>query len=241
MVGDELRPPGSWQPASASRVLTRRAAVKGTPGENMSFGENVGQRAVGTISSNPLSEFDRGAGPREPGGDRELAARVLAGDGDAFEGLYRQHSHRLYNLVYRMAGAAEADDLLQDVFLQAYRKLGTYKGDSSLGTWLYRLAANLCLDHLRSRQGKMGQVTDSLDEDDAAPVPSPFRPAEANNARLDLEQAVAALPPSYRAAFVLHDVEGYQHDEIAAILGIAEGSSKSLLHKARLRLRLLLG
>ncbi len=180
-----------------------------------------------------------GSSRAESRGDRDLAARCLAGDVEAFEGLYRQHAHRLYNLAYRMAGS-EADDLLQDVFLQAYRKLDTYKGDSSLGTWLYRLTLNHCLDHLRSKQGKMGQITDSLDEEDAAPVASPFRPAEANNARLDLEQAIATLPPSYRAAFVLHDVEGYQHDEIARILGIAEGSSKSLLHKARLRLRALL-
>ncbi len=170
-------------------------------------------------------------------GDRDVAARVLAGDRDAFEGLYRQHAHRLYNLAYRMAGGADADDLLQDVFLQAFRKLESYKGDSSLGTWLYRLTVNLCLDHLRSKQGKMGQVTDSLDEEGAAPAVGPTRPAEANIARMDLEQAIEMLPPSYRAAFVLHDVEGYQHDEIAGILGIAEGSSKSLLHKARLRLR----
>jgi RNA polymerase sigma-70 factor, ECF subfamily len=173
-------------------------------------------------------------------GDRELAARCLAGDREAFEGIYRQHASRLYNLTYRMAGSAEADDLLQEVFLQAYRKLGTYKGDSSLGTWLYRLAVNLCLDHLRSRQGRMNQVTDSLDEEDAGPVVSPGRPAEANAARIDLQHAIEALPPSYRAAFVLHDVEGYQHDEIARLLGIAEGSSKSLLHKARMRLRTLL-
>jgi RNA polymerase sigma-70 factor (ECF subfamily) len=99
---------------------------------------------------------------------------------------------------------------------------------------------NLCLDYLRSRHGQMANVTDSLDEDDAAPVASPVRPAEDNMARLDLERAIEQLPPSYRAAFVLHDVEGYQHDEIAQLLGIAEGSSKSLLHKARLRLRLLL-
>ena len=197
------------------------------------------------MSSNPMSEAGTGGDPLSTGsgspraesrGDRDLAARVLAGDREAFEGLYRQHAHRLYNLAFRMTGA-DAEDLLQDVFLQAYRKLGSYKGDSSLGTWLYRLTMNLCLDHLRSKQGKMGQVTDSLDEEDAAPVASPFRPAEANNARLDLEQAIAQLPPSYRSAFVLHDVEGYQHDEIAGILGIAEGSSKSLLHKARLRLR----
>lgn len=174
-------------------------------------------------------------------GDRELASRCLAGDSEAFSGLYRQHAGRLYNLTYRMVGASEADDLLQDIFLQAYRKLGSYKGESSLGTWLYRLATNLCLDHLRSRQGKMSQVTDSLDDEGADPVVEPVRPAEANAARLDLEQAISNLPPSYRVAFVLHDVEGYQHDEIAKLLGIAEGSSKSLLHKARMRLRTLLG
>ena len=139
-------------------------------------------------------------------GDRELAARCLAGDREAFEGLYRQHANRLYNLVYRMAGRSEADDLLQDVFLQAFRKLGTYRADSSLGTWLYRLATNLCLDHLRSRQGRMAGMTDSLDEEDAAPAVSPERPAEAHAARLDLEQAIEALPPSYKAAIVLHDV-----------------------------------
>jgi len=110
-------------------------------------------------------------------GDRELAARCVAGDAEAFESLYRQHANRLYNLAYRMAGGAMADDLLQDVFLQAYRKLDTYKGDSSLGTWLYRLTLNLCLDYLRSRQGQMAHVTDSLDEDDAAPVVAPGRPA----------------------------------------------------------------
>jgi RNA polymerase sigma-70 factor (ECF subfamily) len=173
--------------------------------------------------------------------DRELAARCLSGDGEAFESLYRQHANRLYNLAFRMVGPAMAEDLLQDVFLQAHRKLATYKGDSSLGTWLYRLTLNLCLDYLRSRHGQMAHVTDSLDEDDAAPVASPVRPAEANMARLDLERAIEQLPPSYRAVFVLHDVEGYQHDEIARLLGIAEGSSKSLLHKARMKLRARLG
>jgi RNA polymerase sigma-70 factor, ECF subfamily len=188
-----------------------------------------------------MSEIGASGTRTAPSGDRELAARCLAGDCEAFEGLYRQHAHRLYNLVYRMAGPHEADDLLQDVFLQAFRKLGSYKGESSLGTWLYRLTMNLCLDHLRSRQGKMSQVTDSLDEDEAAEPAAPLRPAEAHAARLDLEQAIGELPASYRAAFVLHDVEGYQHDEIAKMLGIAEGSSKSLLHKARTRLRRLLG
>jgi RNA polymerase sigma-70 factor, ECF subfamily len=171
-------------------------------------------------------------------GDRDLAARCLAGDRDAFEGLYRQHVGRLYNLAWRMSGSGEdADDLVQDIFLQAYRKLASYKGESSLGTWLYRLAVNLCLDRLRSKAGKMDKVTDSIDEEDADPVVAPGSPAELNIARMDLEKAIGTLPPSYRTAFVLHDVEGYQHDEIARMLDISEGSSKSLLHKARMKLR----
>lgn len=171
-------------------------------------------------------------------GDRELAARCLGGDRAAFESLYRQHVGRLYNLAYRMSGGGDdADDLVQEIFLQAYRKLGSYKGESSLGTWLYRLAVNLCLDRIRSKMGRMAQVTDSIDEDDAEPVVSPGSPAEINVARIDLERAIDTLPPSYRATFVLHDVEGYQHDEIARMLDISEGSSKSLLHKARLKLR----
>jgi RNA polymerase sigma-70 factor (ECF subfamily) len=171
-------------------------------------------------------------------GDRDLAARCVAGDRDAFEALYRQHAGRLYNLAYRMSGSADdADDLVQEMFLQAFRKLDTYKGDSSLGTWLYRLGVNLCLDRIRSKAGKMAQVTDSIDEEDADPVVAPGAPAELNVTRMDLERAVGTLPPSYRAAFVLHDVEGYQHDEIARMLDISEGSSKSLLHKARMKLR----
>jgi RNA polymerase sigma-70 factor (ECF subfamily) len=171
-------------------------------------------------------------------GDRELAARCLAGDRDAFEGLYRQHVGRLYNLAWRMTGRPdETDDVVQEIFLQAYRKLGSYKGESSLGTWLYRLAVNLCLDRLRSKGGRNAARTDSIDEEDADPVVAPGAPAEQAAARLDLERAIATLPPSYRSAFVLHDVEGYQHDEIAKMLEISEGSSKSLLHKARMKLR----
>jgi RNA polymerase sigma-70 factor, ECF subfamily len=142
-----------------------------------------------------------------------------------------------------MSGSGEdADDLVQDIFLQAYRKLASYKGESSLGTWLYRLAVHLCLDRLRSKAGKREKVTDSIDEEDADPVAAPGSPAELKNiTRMDLEKAIGTLPPSYRATFVLHDVEGYQHDEIARMLEISEGSSKSLLHKARLKLRRALG
>lgn len=167
----------------------------------------------------------------------QLAERIRAGDGTAFEELYRQHGTRLYNLAYRMAGSAQdADDLLQDIFLLAYRKLASFRGESSLGTWLYRLGMNHCLDVLRSRQARIGQHTDSLDEEGAAPVVSPG-PALGAVSRIDLERAIGQLPRACRAAFLLHDVEGFGHGEVGTILGISAGTSKSQVHKARLRIR----
>jgi RNA polymerase sigma-70 factor, ECF subfamily len=179
--------------------------------------------------------------PSKPTGDvrnadLELAGKIRSGDGVAFEQLYQQHAARLYNLAYRMAGTAnDAEDLLQDIFLLAYRKVGSFRGESSLGTWLYRLAMNHCLDVLRSRQSRMGQQTDSLDED-AAPVPA-AAPVLGAVSRIDLERAIGRLPHACRAAFLLHDVEGFGHHEVGAILGISEGTSKSQVHKARLRIR----
>lgn len=169
--------------------------------------------------------------------DLELVGRIQSGDGSAFEALYRQHASRLYNLASRMTGShGDADDLLQDIFLLAFRKLGSFRGDSSLGTWLYRLAMNHCLDVLRSRQTRMGQQTDSLDEPEAAPVASPV-PVLGAVSRIDLERAIEALPPACRAAFLLHDVEGFGHQEVGDMLGISEGTSKSQVHKARMRIR----
>ena len=169
--------------------------------------------------------------------DLELVERVRSGDGSAFEALYRQHATRLYNLANRMVGSrADADDLLQDIFLIAYRKLGSFRGESTLGTWLYRLAMNHCLDVLRNRRTRMGMQTDSLDEPDAMPVASPL-PVVTAVSRIDLERAIAALPPACRAAFLLHDVEGFGHQEVGAMLGVTEGTSKSQVHKARMRIR----
>lgn len=179
--------------------------------------------------------------PSKPTGDvrnadLELAGRIRSGDGQAFEALYQRHGARLYNLAYRMAGTAtDAEDLLQDVFLLAYRKMGSFRGDSSLGTWLYRLAMNHCLDVLRGRQSRMGQQTDSLDADEAMePTAAPTLGAVS---RIDLDRAIGKLPHACRAAFLLHDVEGFGHQEVGAILGISEGTSKSQVHKARLRIR----
>ncbi|MGE5359609.1 MAG: RNA polymerase sigma factor [Bacteroidales bacterium] len=175
--------------------------------------------------------------------EQALVARCLAGDADAFKRLYDAHATRLYNLAYRMSGtAAEAEDLLQEIFLQAFRKLSSFRGRSSLGTWLYRMGINLCLDRARSKQGKMERATVGIeDERGALVVPIVRRRSDAVLDRLDLEKAVEQLPASYKAAFLLHDVEGFEHHEVGAMLGIAEGTSKSLVHKARLRLRALLG
>jgi RNA polymerase sigma-70 factor (ECF subfamily) len=173
--------------------------------------------------------------------DIELAQRCRNGDAAAFEELYRAHAGRLYNLVFRMAGSTpEAEDLLQEVFLHAHRKLASFRGESSLGTWLYRLAVNHCLDFLRGRQAKMSRSTGSFD-DDGADEPATVVPAIPTAiSRLDLERSIARLPPGCRAAFILHDVEGFEHQEVAKMLGVSEGTSKSQVHKARMKLRAML-
>ena len=168
--------------------------------------------------------------------DATLARRLKQGDMDAYEELYRLHARRLYNLAWRMLGnASDAEDALQEVFLQVFRKIDGYRGDSALGTWIYRLAMNLCVDRTRSRAAHDDQKTETLDPvrmaEPGVQVP------EMSVSRLDLERAIAVLPEGYRAAFLLHDVEGFEHREVATILGIAEGTSKSQVHKARLRIR----
>jgi RNA polymerase sigma-70 factor (ECF subfamily) len=158
---------------------------------------------------------------------------------DAFAALYREQSPRLFALTRRMAGSPEeAEDLLQEIFLQAYRKLDSFKGDASIGTWLYRLAINLCLDYVRGRRAKMDKVTDTLDGDTSY---EPMARREMPIARIDLDRAIDRLPDGCREAFVLHDVEGFDHKEVGRLLGIAEGTSKSQVFKARMKLRALLG
>ena len=170
-----------------------------------------------------------------PVADEEVARRSCDGDVEAFESLYRQHAARIYTLACRIAGSAEdGEDLLQEIFLQAYRKLGTYKGDAAIGTWLYRLAVNHCLDYVRGRAAKMKKLTDTLDGEHSH---QPLAPRETLDARLDLERALERLPDGCREAFVLHDIEGLDHREVGQLLGIAEGTSKSQVFKARARLR----
>ncbi len=184
----------------------------------------------------PFPSKDTAVEPASEGMD--LVARSQAGDVQAFEAIYRQHAGRLYTLACRMAGSPEdGEDLLQEIFLQAYRKLGSFKGDSTLGTWLYRLALNHCLDYVRSRHAKMSKLTDTLDTEVSH---QPTARRDTPIARLDLERALERLPDGCREAFVLHDVEGFDHKEVGQLLGIAEGTSKSQVFKARAKLRALL-
>jgi RNA polymerase sigma-70 factor (ECF subfamily) len=178
--------------------------------------------------------------------DALLVARCRAGDVGAFEALYRTHAPRIHSLAARMTGSPEhGEDLLQEIFLQAYQRLDSFKGDAAFGTWLYRLAINRCLDFVRSRQMRTEVLSESLEEaglKPCAPSVDQSRSCAATAgvdpvAQMDLDRAIRRLPPSYRQAFVLHDVEGFAHHEIAEMLGIAEGTSKSHVFKARMKLR----
>src|SRR6266496_1070448 len=174
----------------------------------------------------------------------ELVARAQAGDGEAFAALFEQHKKRVYSLCLLMTGdVADAEDLTQDAFIQVFRKLGTFRGDSAFSTWLYRVAVNTVLMSLRKRKPR--QV--SLDEPvciDHSFVPRDFgtRDLELSGTvdRIVLSRAIKELPAGYRKIFILHEVEGYQHHEIAALLHCSVGNSKSQLHKAKLKIRELL-
>jgi RNA polymerase sigma-70 factor (ECF subfamily) len=162
------------------------------------------------------------------------ADALLAGGGDAeaFERLYRATVDRIYALVRRMAGPAAADDLTQEVYLRAWSKLHTFRGDAAFGTWLHRLAVNLVLGRRETLRRRESRFLDGegLIEGMAARLARP-------GLRMDFERALEHLPPRARAVFVLYDVEGYPHDEIAQRLDITVGTSKSQLHRARMILR----
>ncbi|HEY0100641.1 MAG TPA: RNA polymerase sigma factor [Pyrinomonadaceae bacterium] len=173
--------------------------------------------------------------------DYALARQAASGDLDAFEEIYRRHAQRMYGVCLRMTGnAAEAEDLTQDVFVHIFRKLGAFRGESALTTWLHRVAVNQVLMHFRKRRSRPESITadgDMPPEVERGTV-DPNRMPVID--RIALDEAVAQLPPGYRTVFVLHDVEGYEHREIAQMLGMAVGTSKSQLHKARMKLRSLI-
>jgi RNA polymerase sigma-70 factor, ECF subfamily len=187
-------------------------------------------------------------GARKSQGDRlseaEAIERAKQGDAKAFETLYHLHKRRVYSLCLRMtANTASAEDLTQEAFLQLFRKISTFRGESAFSTWLHRMAVNVVLMQLRKKGLPVVPLEETIETEEESPKKEPG----ADDARLagsidrlQLEHAIADLPPGYRAVFLLHDVEGYEHNEIARIVGCSIGNSKSQLHKARKRLRDLL-
>jgi RNA polymerase sigma-70 factor (ECF subfamily) len=185
--------------------------------------------------------------PRNPplAGELDAIERAKNGDAEAFETLYAMHKRRVYSLCLRMvSNMAEAEDLAQEAFLQLYRKIGTFRGDSAFSTWMHRLTVNVVLMHLRKKGLPLVSLEETLDptQGDGPRKDIGTRDLRLSGSldRVGLERAVGELPPGYRLVFVLHDVEGYEHNEIAGMMGCSIGNSKSQLHKARLRLRDLL-
>jgi RNA polymerase sigma-70 factor (ECF subfamily) len=167
--------------------------------------------------------------------DAADAALAAGRDGAAFARLYARHSARVHSLARRLLGPGEADDATQDAFIRCWDRLHTFRGDSAFGTWLHRLAVNVILARrstLATRRGRYVEKNEAWDADHE-PAPRPHRPELV----MDFEAALERLPGGQREVLVLHDVEGYKHEEIATMLGISEGTSKSQLHRGRMAMR----
>jgi len=188
-------------------------------------------------------------GARRAQGDKlteaEAIERAKQGDSEAFKVLYDLHKRRVYSLCLRMTGnTASAEDLTQEAFLQLFRKISTFRGESAFSTWLHRMSVNVVLIQLRMKGlpiVPLDETTESEEEGQVKKEPgAPDERLAGSIDRLHLQRAVDELPPGYRTIFVLHDVEGYEHNEIADLVGCSIGNSKSQLHKARIKLRELL-
>jgi RNA polymerase sigma-70 factor, ECF subfamily len=177
--------------------------------------------------------------------DLDLVQRAQQGDSDAFASLFYAHKPRIYSVCLRMTNnTAEAEDLTQDAFLQVFRKLATFRGDSALSTWLYRIAVNTVLMHFRKKALRQISLDEPLNQD-ARLIRREYGSQDDRLSgsvdRIALTRAIRELPAGYRTIFLLHEVEGYEHQEIAQLLDCSVGNSKSQLHKAKLRIRELLG
>jgi len=162
----------------------------------------------------------------------DYVANAAAGDLRAFEHLYRTHLPRVHSLVRRMAGGRDTDELTQDVFVRVWQKLSTFRGDSSFSTWLHRLAVNVVIERFRQETARRQRLHDG--EEIFETLSAPLR---SRDLMMDFEAALMTLPDGAREIFVLHDVEGYKHHEIGALLEISSGTSKAQLHRARMMLR----
>ena len=171
-----------------------------------------------------------------PSGMTDDVALAATGDVSAFERVYHAHLPRVHSLVRRMSGGRDANELTQDVFVRVWQKLGSFRGDAAFSTWLHRLAVNVVIERFRSDTLRRQRLRQGDGIFDTLPAPSTSR-----DLSMDFEAALASLPDGAREIFVLHDIEGYKHHEIATLLGISAGTSKAQLHRARMMLRRHLG
>lgn len=215
-----------WNPLNSRSTTKRRA-------------EGIREEGAG---NRDLTEADRPQDARIS--EAEAIERAKSGDSDAFRVLYDLHKRRVYSLCLRMtANTAQAEDLTQEAFLQLFRKIGTFRGESAFSTWLHRMAVNVVLMQLRKKNLPVVSLEETLEGEEDAPRKEPGAPDRKLSGsidRLHLQRALEELPPGYRTIFLLHDVEGYEHNEIASMIDCSIGNSKSQLHKARMKLRTLL-
>jgi len=218
---------------NASRTAARTRAVCYI---QMEAGNPAGSREVDTFRvEGPVRLLrERDAVPAA-GSEAVLVEGCRAGDRSSQEGLYRLYRTRVYNLVLRIGGEQDAEELCQEVFIKIFRNIGKFRGEAAIGTWIYRLAVNAALTHV-TRKPREKSLEDIAWEEPAVPA-APRDP----RLRERIEHAMTALPGGYRAVMVLHDIEGLSHEEIANILGCTIGTSKSQLFKARQKMRELLG
>jgi RNA polymerase sigma-70 factor (ECF subfamily) len=222
------------------RKIVVASLARPTVGKRRSLNRDA-RPSTGCISKKAAPPFSTIAS--EKLSEAEAIRRACNGDRSAFECLYGIHSRRVYALCLRMLGnAADAEDLTQETFLLLLRKIHTFRGESAFSTWLHRLAANLVLMRLRKKSPPIFSIEATSDPDDETFSPSidigaPDLLLEGSVDRINLERCIQQLPAGYRTIFVLHDIQGYEHNEIAEILGRSVGDSKSQLHKARTRLR----
>lgn len=170
--------------------------------------------------------------------EQRLVASARSGDERALATIYRRYRPRVFSVVARMLGVADAEEVTQEVFLRAFRGLDGFRAESQLSTWLYRIAVNSSLSERSRRTVERSRRAPLAD---AEQLPAPEREQQDPALRARLESALAALPPGYRAVLVLHDIEGLEHEEIGRVLGCRVGTSKSQLHKARAKMRGLIG
>jgi RNA polymerase sigma-70 factor (ECF subfamily) len=223
-----------------------RAVAKTTPGGIRRIRKG-GRAAIGPLARNRPGDPIASNVPQSPKALTEAEAIRLAqgGDAAAFEFLYELHSRRVYALCLRMvSNPSDAEDLMQEAFLQLFRKIATFRGESAFSTWLHRMTVNVVLMRLRKKALPVSSLEESTEPDEEGgprkDVGAPDLRLSGAVDRVNLERSVDKLPPGYRTVFVLHDVQGYEHNEIAGIMGCSVGNSKSQLHKARTKLRDLL-